>query len=163
VKQMIFLIAFALLLAACAGPATTPEEFKNMASSSSMAKAEHFPVKNGTLNDAQNRFAEFSERCLNVQLTMQHCGTFNCGQPHAYAGYIPRLVREPGIVRLTLQRHENAKVMLGPNDFYIMVAEVEQTKEGLQGHVYAPKIGYGDLFGSAKGWTSGGDKTCPNL
>lgn len=150
-----------VLFAACAAPQTLPE-WKKYVEESSFAKMEQFPIPGASLKAVEARLAEYSERCLSKELTMQRCGTFSCAQATAYATFIPKLVREGGIVRLTLQRREATKPLGGPQEFLIMVAEA-RAGSGVEGQVWAAKMGYGDLFGSAKGWLTGTAKTCPSF
>mgnify|MGYP003387562595 CR=1 FL=1 len=46
---------------------------------------------------------------------------------------------------------------------YVMVVEAENAGRVVMGHIYAAKIGYGDLLGSARGYLIGDNKTCPKL
>jgi hypothetical protein len=149
-------------LSACAiGVPKTVDEFKELTSHSSMAKAEHFPIEKGSLKDAESRLNEFAERCLNVELGITTCGTFVC-KSHSYGQITAHVERNKSLVRLVVQ-----KDVAGPHPaglpeggMYILVAEADGAKP-VMGHVYAPKIGYGDLLGSSRGWLTGEEKTCP--
>jgi AAA+ ATPase superfamily predicted ATPase len=160
-KNLIW-IAVAVLLTACQAPQTVPE-WKKYVEGSSMMKVEHFPLAKASAKDVTSRFNEFSERCLSKNLMQQNCGSFSCRKEYVVRSYIPEVKQEGSVVRLTLKRREPERA-LSPkiDDMLILVAEADFSKAP-EGHVYAPKIGYGDLFGTAKGWMTGENKTCPSL
>jgi hypothetical protein len=162
-KNTMVLLVLSGLLSACAiGVPKTVDEFKELTSDSSFAKALHFPIEKGSLKDVEGRLNEYSERCLNIQLGITHCGTFTC-QSHSYGQITAHVEKDSKLVRLIVQKQVQGTrpSELPEGGMYILIAEADGAGKSLQGHVYAPKIGYGDLLGSTKGWLTGEAKTCP--
>lgn len=143
---------------------STANELKAAAEGNSMAAVEQFAIK-GSLQSVKSRLKEYAERCLSMQAYGGTCGINGCSKRN-YATFIPRFEPMEHGLRFVLHRQAHGELpvkSMPPDGMYVMVAEAETTSGRVKGHIWAPKMGYGDLLGSTKGWMTGTQKTCPDL
>jgi hypothetical protein len=162
-QKCILFIALANGLAACQAPATA-NDLKKVAEGSAFGKVENFSITKSSMKEIHARLNEYAERCLSREMVAVQCG-INCSRS-TFATYHPHFETRQEGLRFVLQRKDKKGIdiyHLPEKGMYVMVAEAEQDKGKMTGHVWGTTVGYGDLTGATRGWMTGEDKKCPDL